>query len=413
MNDPADQPIDLRRAVEALRRSRWLILAIVATVTGVVAIVSLTSAKRYTATATLAYEARVSPEGADPDAIDRLLGVSERLVTASGVLDAAGERAPGGAAAVRAGRARRPRGPRLQPARAQGDDRERRELGRRGQRRRRDVPRPARRRRAHPRRRGAATAHRRAQPPARCRLAGRRGRRDPRPALQPGPLRGDRGIGPAAGRAGRRPGLAVGAQAPARHLARPARLPLRRRPGRAGARPAAAARRRPAGARRRDRPAAARRPAGRVAAPRPRAPRWSASNRCRASRGCATPTTSAARSTRRWCARPRRRCPPRSSRRLPPERQRAALVLGTGRDVGADHVAAVVARSLALQGHPTALVRADTSAARRASRPTGSPRRGPPTPSPASRRGPSCSGAIPTRTSSASSTTSTPNASST
>ncbi len=102
MNDPADQPIDLRRAVEALRRSRWLIFAIVATVTGVVAIVSLTSAKRYTATATLAYEARVSPEGADPDAIDRLLGVSERLVTASGVLDAAGERAPGGAAAVRA-----------------------------------------------------------------------------------------------------------------------------------------------------------------------------------------------------------------------------------------------------------------------------------------------------------------------
>lgn len=86
----------MRRYTAALRRSRWLIVAIVAAFTGVVLTVSLVMPDVYRATAKLLVEESTGLfSDADAELVERRLSTMEALLTTPDVLGAAAARLPG------------------------------------------------------------------------------------------------------------------------------------------------------------------------------------------------------------------------------------------------------------------------------------------------------------------------------
>src|SRR3954468_14719060 len=91
-----DQPIEVRRSLDAIRRARWMILAFVVATTAVVVGVSLYVAKTYRSTSQLIYEPATSLfASTDPDTVKRNLETFQRLLTTHRVLASAAERVPG------------------------------------------------------------------------------------------------------------------------------------------------------------------------------------------------------------------------------------------------------------------------------------------------------------------------------
>ena len=91
-----EERIEVRRYLDALSRSRWMIAAIVLLVTGVVVVVSLALPNKYTATARLVFEdATTALAPSDEASTQRQLATTERLLTSKQVLDNAAKQVPG------------------------------------------------------------------------------------------------------------------------------------------------------------------------------------------------------------------------------------------------------------------------------------------------------------------------------
>jgi tyrosine-protein kinase len=102
LEPPPEQPVDVRKYANALRRSRLLIAATVVTLTGLVLALSLVLPKTYSAKATILLDE--SPEiTASADAA-RQLATIQTLLTTRGVLAAAARRLPGESAETLAGK---------------------------------------------------------------------------------------------------------------------------------------------------------------------------------------------------------------------------------------------------------------------------------------------------------------------
>ena len=83
-----DQPIEVRRSLDAIRRARWMIVAFVVVTTAVVVGISLLVPKTYRASSKLIYEPATSLFASqDPDTIKRNLETFQRLLTTRRVLD--------------------------------------------------------------------------------------------------------------------------------------------------------------------------------------------------------------------------------------------------------------------------------------------------------------------------------------
>ena len=91
-----EQPIEVRRHHDALRRARWFILAFVAAVTVTTVVVSLLMPERYRATATIVLEEPLSPfGGSDVETVQRRLETIQQLLGTNQVLDGAAESVAG------------------------------------------------------------------------------------------------------------------------------------------------------------------------------------------------------------------------------------------------------------------------------------------------------------------------------
>ena len=102
LEPPPEQPVDVRKYANALRRSRLLIAATVVTLTGLVLALSLVLPKTYSAKATILLDE--SPQiTASADAA-RQLATIQTLLTTRGVLAAAARRLPGESAETLAGK---------------------------------------------------------------------------------------------------------------------------------------------------------------------------------------------------------------------------------------------------------------------------------------------------------------------
>lgn len=92
----AEEPIELRRNLDALRRARLFIAALVIGATAVVVGVSLLIPKTYRATSTIVLEETLSPFGsADVETVVRRLETIERLLRTNAVLARAAREVPG------------------------------------------------------------------------------------------------------------------------------------------------------------------------------------------------------------------------------------------------------------------------------------------------------------------------------
>src|SRR3954454_15987180 len=86
----SEEPVEVRRYLDAIRRSRWLIVAIATLLTGVVVAVSLSLPDRYTASASIVQESTAQPfESQSVDVVTRELATIGQLLTTSSILDAA------------------------------------------------------------------------------------------------------------------------------------------------------------------------------------------------------------------------------------------------------------------------------------------------------------------------------------
>ena len=93
----AEERIDVRRYLSALRRSALLVTALVVLITGAVLAASLSLPPTYTATARIVFEETASVLGAsDSESIQRRLATTEQLLTSKRVRDAAAQKLPGG-----------------------------------------------------------------------------------------------------------------------------------------------------------------------------------------------------------------------------------------------------------------------------------------------------------------------------
>lgn len=91
-----EQPIEMRRYLDALRRSGRFIILFVAIATVAVVTISLLLPDTYRATATIVLEESLSPFGStDVDAIQRRLETIEQLLGTNAVLDGAANEVPG------------------------------------------------------------------------------------------------------------------------------------------------------------------------------------------------------------------------------------------------------------------------------------------------------------------------------
>ncbi|TML48888.1 MAG: hypothetical protein E6G21_11375 [Actinobacteria bacterium] len=93
LEPPPEQPVDVRKYANALRRSRLLIAAIVVTLTGLVLALSLILPKTYSAKATILLDE--SPEITASADAERRLATIQTLLTTRGVLATAARRLPG------------------------------------------------------------------------------------------------------------------------------------------------------------------------------------------------------------------------------------------------------------------------------------------------------------------------------
>jgi capsular exopolysaccharide synthesis family protein len=91
-----EEPLDMGRYLEVLRRSRWLIVAIVTTITEVVLVLSLTLPKHYVASASVVVNNPSTTLGSgESQAIQRSLATTARLATTTAVLAEAAASVPG------------------------------------------------------------------------------------------------------------------------------------------------------------------------------------------------------------------------------------------------------------------------------------------------------------------------------
>jgi non-specific protein-tyrosine kinase len=92
----AEEPIEVRRYLEAIRRSRWLIATIVVVLTAVVVAVSASLPDRYEATASVVKQVSTQAfDNVSVDVVTRDLATIGQLLTTSSVLDAAAREVPG------------------------------------------------------------------------------------------------------------------------------------------------------------------------------------------------------------------------------------------------------------------------------------------------------------------------------
>ena len=98
---PPDQPVETGRYLDALRRSKLLIAAIVVPMTLVVFVLSLLLPPTYRATATIVLESSTDPlEVRDVDSVERRLATIEQLLTTRQTRRRAARRVPGETAAT-------------------------------------------------------------------------------------------------------------------------------------------------------------------------------------------------------------------------------------------------------------------------------------------------------------------------
>src|SRR5437588_8541169 len=92
-----EDPIEVGRYLEALRRSRWLILTVVAVITGGVLAFSLSLPKTYEATASIIVDNASGLVGSNGDAqtVQRNLATTAAVVTTAAVLSEAAKAVPG------------------------------------------------------------------------------------------------------------------------------------------------------------------------------------------------------------------------------------------------------------------------------------------------------------------------------
>ena len=91
-----DEPIELRRNLDALRRARFFILALVVCSTAAAVGISLLVPKTYRATATLVLRETLDPfTSSDVETVVRRLETIERLLRTNAILEVAARRVPG------------------------------------------------------------------------------------------------------------------------------------------------------------------------------------------------------------------------------------------------------------------------------------------------------------------------------
>jgi polysaccharide biosynthesis transport protein len=91
-----EEPIEVRRYIDAIRRARWLIFGITVILTGVVVGVSLSVPNRYEAEASIVKQVDTGPfDNQDVQVVTRELNTIGQLLTTSNVLDAAARKLPG------------------------------------------------------------------------------------------------------------------------------------------------------------------------------------------------------------------------------------------------------------------------------------------------------------------------------
>src|SRR3954470_12235000 len=92
----SEEPVEVRRYIDAIRRARWLIFGITVILTGVVVGVSLSVPNRYDAEASIVKQISSGPfESQDVQVVTRELNTIGTLLTTSNVLDAAARKLPG------------------------------------------------------------------------------------------------------------------------------------------------------------------------------------------------------------------------------------------------------------------------------------------------------------------------------
>src|SRR5947207_15797633 len=91
-----EDPIEVRRHLDAIRRSRWLIAAIVVLLTVIVVGVSASLPNRYKATASIVKNVTTDPLATiDVNVVTRELATTDRLLTTTDVFRAAAAKIPG------------------------------------------------------------------------------------------------------------------------------------------------------------------------------------------------------------------------------------------------------------------------------------------------------------------------------
>jgi Mrp family chromosome partitioning ATPase/capsular polysaccharide biosynthesis protein len=115
LNDPAngrspsgprrqgiDEPVEVRRYVDAVRRGRWLILTLAVSAALVAYLLSSLAPDRYTATATIVKRVTAaSPESVDVESLSRELSTIGQLLVTTDVLSRAAKQVGGGETATR------------------------------------------------------------------------------------------------------------------------------------------------------------------------------------------------------------------------------------------------------------------------------------------------------------------------
>lgn len=92
----SEEPIEVRRYLEAIRRSRWLIATIVVVLTTAVVVASASLPERYDATASVVKQVSTQPfDSVSVDVVTRDLATIGQLLTTSSVLDAVARQVPG------------------------------------------------------------------------------------------------------------------------------------------------------------------------------------------------------------------------------------------------------------------------------------------------------------------------------
>lgn len=92
----SEEPVEVRRYIDAIRRARWLIASIVILLTGVVVGVSVSLPSRYEATASIVRQVNTSGfESVDVNVVQRELATVGQLILTANVLDAAAKKLPG------------------------------------------------------------------------------------------------------------------------------------------------------------------------------------------------------------------------------------------------------------------------------------------------------------------------------